>query len=138
MIDDIKLRNGRLIFAAAMEKLTVAKNLRDNGYLKDALSRAYYAAFHAVSLLLFLHGQSYSRHGQLIGAFNREFIATGKLPKELGKAIVRLFDQRQTADYDVFEHVSQEEADQSISDAEILIAAIKTLLETEFLITLEG
>lgn len=85
MMDDIKLRNGRLIFATAMEKLTVAKNLRDNGYLKDALSRAYYAAFHAVNLLLFLHGQSYSRHGQLIGAFNRDFIATGNSRKNLGK-----------------------------------------------------
>ena len=137
-MDEIKLRNGRLMFAAAMEKLTVAKSLRDNGYSNDALSRSYYAAFHAVSLLLFLHGQSFSRHGQLIGAFNREFIATGRLPRELGKVIVRLFDQRQTADYDVFEHVSQEEADQSISDAEMLIKAIKTLLETEFLITLEG
>ncbi len=137
-MDEIKLRNGRLMFAAAMEKLNVAKSLRDNGYSNDALSRSYYAAFHAVSLLMFLHGQSFSRHGQLIGAFNREFIATGRLPKELGKVIVRLFDQRQTADYDAFEHVSQEEADQSIRDSEMLITAIRTLLETEFLITLEG
>ncbi len=87
-------------------------------------------------MLLFLYDQAYSRHGQLIGAFYRDFIATGKLPKELGKALGRLYDKRQTADYDVFDRASLEDADQGTMDAEEIIAAIKSLLENELSITL--
>ena len=124
------------MYATAREKLEAAKNLRAAGYYNDSLSRAYYASFHTVSMLLFLYDQAYSRHGQLIGAFYRDFIATGKLPKELGKALGRLYDKRQTADYDVFDRASLEDADQGTMDAEEIIAAIKSLLENELSITL--
>jgi uncharacterized protein (UPF0332 family) len=93
--------------------------------------------YHAVSLLLFVHDQAYSHHGQLIGAFNRDFIATGKLPKELGKALGRLFDQRQLADYDFFERVEPVEAIQGIKDAEVILSAIKMLIEQEFAVNLQ-
>jgi hypothetical protein len=36
-------------------------------------SRAYYVAFHAVSAVLLSGGETYSRHGQVLGAFNRAF-----------------------------------------------------------------
>lgn len=130
-MDEVRLRNSRRMLAAANEKLDAAKYLRDNGYFNDALSRAYYAAFHSVSLLLFLSDQAYSRHGQLIGAFNRDFVASGKLPQVLGKALGRLFDRRQTADYDVFDRASREEADQGIADASALISAIDSYIEKE-------
>ena len=137
-MDEVRLRNSRRMLAAANEKLDAAKNLRDNGYFNDAVSRAYYAAFHAVSLLLFLSDQAYSRHGQLIGAFNRDFVASGKLPKDLGKALGRLFDRRQTADYDIFDRASREEADQAIADASALISAIDSYIEKEMHLDLRG
>ena len=44
---------------------------------RSAVSRAYYAAFHAVSAALLSRGETYSRHGQVLGAFNRAFVHTG-------------------------------------------------------------
>ncbi len=85
------------MLAAAVEKLLSARSLHEQGHYNDALSRAYYAAFHAASLPFFIGGRSFSRHGQLIGAFNKEFIASGALPKELGKALSRLYDARQSS-----------------------------------------
>lgn len=129
MKDGARLDSCRRMYAAAQEKLDVARSLHAAGYYNDSLSRAYYAAFHAVSLLLFAHGKSFSRHGQLIGAFNRDFVASGLLPKDLGKALGRLYDQRQVADYDIFERAEGPEAFQGILDAEAIIAAVKVLVE---------
>ncbi len=112
------------MLAAAAEKLSSARSLHVQGHYNDALSRAYYAAFHAVSLLFFLDGRSFSRHGQLIGAFNKEFIAAGTLPKELGRALSRLYDARQSCDYDVFVKSDQVESEQGLSDAISIVASI--------------
>lgn len=34
-MDDIKIRNGRLMFAAAKEKLAAARELREHGFHRD-------------------------------------------------------------------------------------------------------
>jgi Uncharacterized conserved protein related to C-terminal domain of eukaryotic chaperone, SACSIN len=131
-MEEMTLDSCRRMYAAAREKLDVAKSLHNSGYYSDSVSRAYYAAFHAVSMLLFANGQSYSRHGQLIGAFNKKFVAPGELPKDLGKALGRLYDQRQVADYDVFDRADEKESAQGISDAESIIEAIRIFVEKTF------
>lgn len=131
-MDETRLDSCQRMYAAALEKLEVARSLQASSFYNDSLSRAYYAAFHAASLLLFAHGQSYSRHGQLIGAFNRDFVATGLLPKEFGKALGRLYDQRQIADYDIFERADAADAAQGIRDAQAIIDAVRSLVERSF------
>ena len=113
----------REMIATAREKLRAAEELTRAGFFNDSLSRAYYAAFHAVSMLLFLKGLSFSKHGQVLGAFNKEFVATGILPSALGKAIGNLFDERQSADYDVFQEASNDDASSGIADARAIIEA---------------
>ena len=49
----------------AEEKLRAARLLVQGGAWGDASSRAYYAAFHAVSAALLSRGQTYSRHSQV-------------------------------------------------------------------------
>ncbi len=131
-MDDTTLDSCRRMHDAARRKLDVARSLQSSGYYNDSLSRAYYAAFHSASMLLYAHGQSYSRHSQLIGAFNRDFVATGKLPKDVGKALGRFYGQRQVADYDIFERADEKEAAQGIQDAESIIEAVRLLVERSF------
>jgi uncharacterized protein (UPF0332 family) len=52
-MDEPKLDSCRRIYGADLEKLEVARSLQASGFYNDSLSRAYYAAFHAASLLLF-------------------------------------------------------------------------------------
>ncbi|MFW5729820.1 MAG: hypothetical protein ACOCYG_09145, partial [Spirochaetota bacterium] len=47
------------------------------GLYTDSVTRAYYAAFSAVTLLHYLAGNSYSSHRQILGQFNKQFIHTG-------------------------------------------------------------
>ena len=116
------------LLAAAEAKLRAADLLLAEGLPDDAASRAYYAAFHAVSALHLAQGNAFSSHAQLIGRFNKDFIRTGRLPAEFARILTRLFQDRQLGDYGAPASVSQEQARQDINDARRLIAAIHNAL----------
>jgi len=67
--------------------------------LTSAMNRIYYSLFYAVQALLVLKNVSFSKHGQVKGYFNKEFIKTGLLPIELGKFYNNTFEFRQKFDY---------------------------------------
>jgi uncharacterized protein (UPF0332 family) len=118
----------RALLALADEKLRAAGLLVAGGAWGDASSRAYYAAFHAVSAALLSRGETYARHGQVLGAFNRAFVHTGLLPKEFTALLTRLFENRQSGDYAVLPGVTETEARQDIVDAQRIVAAIRRFL----------
>jgi uncharacterized protein (UPF0332 family) len=89
------------LLAMAEEKLRAARLLLEGEAWGDASSRAYYAAFHAVSAVLLSRDESYSHHAQVLGAFNRGFVHTGLFPKEFTVLLTRLFENRQNGDYAV-------------------------------------
>ena len=136
MTEDIN-KTLEAMYGASKEKLLSAKQLFESGFYNDSLSRAYYAVFHIISLLLFLKGKTYNRHGQLIGDFNKEFIATGLLPRDYGKTLSRLFDERQSGDYDIFVKAEKPEVEKGIKDAEMVIDGVRQYIEKEYNIILE-
>jgi uncharacterized protein (UPF0332 family) len=69
----------------AKESAEAAQLLYENKMLTSAMNRIYYSLFYAVQALLVLKNVSFSKHGQVKGCFNKEFIKTGLLPIELGK-----------------------------------------------------
>jgi uncharacterized protein (UPF0332 family) len=116
------------LLALSDEKLRAAQLLVAGGAWGDASSRAYYAAFHAVSAALLSRDETYSRHGQILGAFNKGFVHTGVFPREFTALLTRLFENRQSGDYDVLPGVTEDEAQQDIADAERIIEAIRQFL----------
>lgn len=112
----------------AESKLKTALIDFENGQYDDSVSRSYYAIFHAISAALFSKGLSFSSHGQTIGAFNREFIKTGIFPREYMLAVQKLFDERQTGDYDIFSEIDRDTACECAEDARKLIDGIKKYL----------
>jgi len=112
----------------AESKLKTAWIDFESGQYDDSASRSYYAIFHAISAALFSKGLNYSSHGQTIGAFNREFIKSGIFPREYMLAIQKLFDERQTGDYDVFSSIDRDTASECVEDARKLIDGIKKYL----------
>ena len=109
----------------AFEKLETARILYKNARYDDAVSRAYYAAFHAMTAALLSRDLSYSSHGQVIGAFNREFIKTGVFPKKFSSIIQALFDDRQIGDYGILVKISKRTTLEHIKKAEMMIEAIR-------------
>jgi len=113
---------------SALEKLDTARILYENARYDDAASRVYYAVFHAMTAALLSKGLSYSSHGQVIGAFNREFIKTGIFPKKYSSIIQALFDDRQIGDYGILVKISKTTAREHINKAEKMIKEIRLFL----------
>lgn len=81
------------------EALENAKEIIKQDMLPVVQNRLYYAIFYAVMGLAKLNNFTTSKHGQLIGWFNREFIKTNKIDIKYGKLYRKVFDNRQKSDY---------------------------------------
>lgn len=79
--------------------IEAAKLMLENKMFAFSMNRIYYAMFYAVRALLLLRGVSFSKHGQVKGYFNREFIKKGVFPLEMGRTYNKVFEYRQKFDY---------------------------------------
>lgn len=108
----------------AKETLGVAKLCYETGHYKDAINRAYYAAFYAVKAVLAIEGVDFKRHKDVVAHFNQNYIATEKYEKEIGRFLARLQKKRESSDYDDFAIASREEAEAQLLAAESIINVI--------------
>lgn len=89
-----------------------------------AASRAYYAAFYAVSALFALQGKTFSRHSALEIAISRDLVKAGPWPPELGKTYSFLLELRSTGDYGGAIHVSREDAAKAVTGTRQILEAV--------------
>ena len=108
----------------ALRTLTSGRQLLNTDPDSTA-SRAYYAAFHALTALFALRQKTFSRHSALRGALHRELIKTGQWDVELGRAYDFLMDMRETGDYGGVIQVSKTDAEMSLTKADAIIEAVK-------------
>lgn len=108
----------------AKETINVAKLCFENGHYKDAINRAYYAAFYAVKAVLALDNIDFKRHKDVVATFNHNYIASGMYEKEIGRLLSRLQKKRENSDYDDFYIASKEEAEDQIKFAEQIVMSI--------------
>jgi hypothetical protein len=90
-----------------------------------AASRAYYAAFHAVSALLALEGRSFTKHTAVAAAVHRELVRPGRWTAQEGEAYTWLLRARQTGDYGQDLRVTPEEAEQAVGKAYRILDAVR-------------
>ena len=90
-----------------------------------AVSRAYYAAFYAVSALFAAQGRTFSRHAGVEAAVHRDLVRAGKWSLELGEAFSSLASLRATADYGVEIHATPAQAAQTVEMAEQILQAVR-------------
>lgn len=88
-------------------------------------SRAYYAAFHAVTALFALRNQEFSKHSALRTAVHRDLVKTGKWHVELAADYDYVMDLRETADYGGLSRVSLEDARQALESAGRILEAVR-------------
>jgi len=97
----------------------------DNGYLRIAVNRIYYGMFYLLLALSLKNGYKTSKHQQLIGWFNKEFIKTGIIDKKYGRIIHKAFEDRSDGDYGLFVEFSKEEVVQKLEDMKEFIDIIQ-------------
>ena len=97
-----------------------------------AASRAYYAAFYAVSALLALEEKEFTKHSAVESAVHRDLVKAGRWAPELGRDYSALLALREKGDYGGGEHATREEAEAAVAIAKrILDAALEQKPELE-------
>jgi len=90
--------------------------------------------FYSILALLIFEPYSSSKHSGVLSYFNRHFIKSGIIPKDIGRAVNKSFDIRQRGDYR--EQISLEpyQVEPFIDWADKLIESKRDLLKNSGLI----
>jgi uncharacterized protein len=91
--------NAKAELASAHDALRVADAALALGIVRDAMSRGYFAAFHAARALLLLEGLEPKTHGGEVTLLGQHLIVPGKLEARFGLLLTRLQAYRQASDY---------------------------------------
>ncbi|MBT9440077.1 MAG: HEPN domain-containing protein [Desulfobacterales bacterium] len=93
-----------------------------------AVNRIYYGMFYILSALSLKYDFSTSKHQQLIGWFNKEFISTGEIDRKYGRILHNAYNNRSTGDYDDFAEFDEEDVKKSFDEMKDFIRTIRALL----------
>jgi len=115
----------------ARQHLKSARDLLVNEDFADSVSRSYYAIFQAARALLVTEQLESRKHSGVIALFNRYFVKTGKVDKQLGMVLKDARRSREMADYSDLAEFAREDAEDQIQDAEKFIQAVAKLLDEE-------
>ena len=112
----------------ARETYNEVSILVKNELWNTAVNRLYYSCFYAVIALLAENNIEVLSHSGARQMFGLHFIKTGKIDPESGRFLARLFDLRQTGDYDDFIDFDREKVMELLEPADQLISTIERLL----------
>jgi hypothetical protein len=113
------------------EALAAGRCLFENGFLRDAVSRAYYAAYHWARAVLLLKGIEPRTHRGTIQLFSLHYAKDGPLTDETVGLLAHLETYRELSDYTPSAKFTEHDARAEIERAERFIAACKTVAETK-------
>ena len=86
----------------AKRTLSEIEILIEKNLLALVINRIYYGMFYMLLALALKKGFKTSKHNQLIGWFNREFVKTGTIKQKFGKIVNKGFEDRTDGDYGIF------------------------------------
>ena len=116
---------------SAIETLGVSALCLESQHYKDSINRSYYAAFYAVKAVLALEEVDFKRHKDAVAYFNKTYVATDIFPREIGKKLGRLKQEREISDYDDFYIASAADATEQYAADEFIITEVKQYLDGE-------
>lgn len=105
-----------------------AEDIAKLGHWNLTGNRLYYAAFHMARTLLLDKGVESHTHAGTIHLIGKYFIASGLLDKSYGKLFSRLYELRQSGDYDDRFDATEEEVMPYFGKVRNFIEDMKTLL----------
>jgi uncharacterized protein (UPF0332 family) len=111
--------------------LRAAKLCAQAALWDDAVSRAYYAAFHHVQAILLSEGLESRSHAGEHHLFHLHFIKAGLVPARVGKLIAALQKFREQADHERAFEFTEAGAREELANAEEVCAALREKLATD-------
>jgi uncharacterized protein (UPF0332 family) len=102
--------------------------LLDNDRLRAAVNRIYYGMFYSLLALGLAYEFEISKHQQLIGWFNRNFIHKGLIDSRYGKIINKASNRRTKGDYESFIEFDKDIILEMFEEMKDFISEIETFL----------
>ena len=115
----------------ALKRLHVAQKLLHDNEYEDAVSRAYYAMYHAAKAALATINAFPKTHEGVVTQFGKKLVLTGTLPKELGKNLADTKAARETYEYTVTATMDKTEAETILLNAQTFVKTIQKYLKKE-------
>lgn len=129
MTEENREANARGELAIARDAARVARAALDLGIVRDALSRAYYAAFHATRALLLLDGLEPKTHAGVVRMLSEHWIKTGRFDSSQMLVLTRLQAYRLASDYSYSFEVQPADAQAEVAAAEHFVALATTIVQ---------
>jgi uncharacterized protein (UPF0332 family) len=112
----------------AEETIDDADILIENERYRAAINRIYYGMFYSLMPLGLAHQFETSKHMQLIGWFNKNFIHKGLIDERYGKIINQAHNFRSKGDYEFYVEFDKETVEAFYNDMQDFIFRIKQYL----------
>jgi uncharacterized protein (UPF0332 family) len=112
----------------ANEAIKEVEILLKNDLLKVAVNRIYYGMFYILNALALNHKFKTSKHHQLIGWFNKEFIKDKKIAPKYGDIIRRAFSSRTDSDYGISVKFQKAEVETLYDEMKDFISTVQRYL----------
>lgn len=113
----------------ANDTIELAKFLIDSNRLIVAVNRIYYGLYYSITALAIKFQFETSKHAQLIGWFNKKYIATDILDKRFGKILRNAYQNRTKGDYDAFVTFDKDEVFEMYIEMIDFIKEVEKLIE---------
>jgi uncharacterized protein (UPF0332 family) len=112
----------------AKEAIKDVNILIEKNLLTLAITRIYYGMFYMLLALALKKGFKTSKHNQLIGWFNKEFVKTGIINQKFGKIINKGFEDRTDGDYGIFVQFEKDEVSMKFFDMKEFISELEKII----------
>ena len=112
----------------AFDTLNEAEGIASLDYWNTVANRLYYACYYVTSALLIKYNFSARTHQGTIHLLGLHFIKNGIVTKESGQLYSKLFDLRQTGDYDDLYNLNKEDVEPLIEEVKRYLAEIKGII----------
>jgi len=103
----------------------------EHGFLGIAVNRIYYGMFYILLALAMKKGYKTSKHQQLLGWFNKEFVKTGKVSRKAGRIVNQAFEDRADSDYGLFIEFTKEEVIEKMEDMRLFISELAEFIRND-------
>ena len=128
MTEANRLANARSEAARGDDALRAASALVELGLHNDAVSRAYYAAFHYARALLLVAGLEPKTHRGVVSLLLEHYEKPGRLEPGAVSILARLQTFRGLADYDASERLARERAETEVAAARLFVEKARALM----------
>ncbi len=118
----------KLRFIQAYDCIEEVNLLIENYKYRAAVNRIYYGMFYMLLALAIKYNYKTSKHNQLIGWFNKNFIHKQLIDTKFGKMLNNAFMSRMSGDYDTYINFSDEEVKNMFNQMKDFITEIENFI----------